>query len=100
MTTSSRDSDWAVWMRAGMAGDAGAYRQFLVSVTPHVRTMARSRCRSLGVPEGEAEDVVQEVLLAIHLKRGTWDQAQASSLLRGGEASSKLPVARSAPQIW
>jgi RNA polymerase sigma factor (sigma-70 family) len=76
MTTSSRDNDWAVWMRAGMAGDAGAYRQFLVSVTPHVRTMARSRCRSLGVPEGEAEDVVQEVLLAIHLKRGTWDQAR------------------------
>ena len=76
MTTSSRDDDWAVWMRAGMAGDAGAYRQFLVSVTPRVRTLARSRCRSLGVPEGEAEDVVQEVLLAIHLKRGTWDQAR------------------------
>jgi RNA polymerase sigma factor (sigma-70 family) len=76
MTTSSRENDWAVWMRAGMAGDAGAYRQFLVSVTPHVRTVARSRCRSLGVPEGEAEDVVQEVLLAIHLKRGTWDQSR------------------------
>jgi RNA polymerase sigma factor (sigma-70 family) len=76
MTTSSRDSDWAVWMRAGMAGDAGAYRQFLVSVTPHVRTLARSRCRGSGVPEGEAEDIVQEVLLAIHLKRGTWDQTR------------------------
>jgi RNA polymerase sigma factor (sigma-70 family) len=76
MTASSRDDDWTVWMRAGMAGDAGAYRQFLVSVTPHVRTVARSRCRRLGVPEGEAEDVVQEVLLAIHLKRGTWDQAR------------------------
>jgi RNA polymerase sigma factor (sigma-70 family) len=76
MTTSSRDNNWAVWMRAGMAGDAGAYRQFLVSVTPHVRTVARSRCRRLGLPEGEAEDVVQEVLLAIHLKRGTWDQAR------------------------
>jgi RNA polymerase sigma factor (sigma-70 family) len=76
MTTSSRENDWAVWMRAGMAGDAGAYRQLLVSVTPHVRTVARSRCRRLGVPEAEAEDVVQEVLLAIHLKRGTWDQAR------------------------
>jgi RNA polymerase sigma factor (sigma-70 family) len=76
MTPSSRETDWAVWMRAGMAGDAGAYRRFLVAVTPHVRTVARSRCRSLGVPEGEAEDIVQEVLLAIHLKRGTWDQAR------------------------
>jgi RNA polymerase sigma factor (sigma-70 family) len=76
MTTSSRDNDWAVWMRAGIAGDADAYRQFLVSVTPHVRAVARSRCRSLGAPDGETEDVVQEVLLAIHLKRGTWDQAR------------------------
>jgi DNA-directed RNA polymerase specialized sigma24 family protein len=28
------------------------------------------------MPEGEAEDIVQEVLLAIHIKRGTWDQAR------------------------
>jgi RNA polymerase sigma factor (sigma-70 family) len=76
MTTSSQENDWAAWMRAAMAGDAGAYRQFLVSVAPHVRAVARSRCRSLGAPEGEAEDVVQEVLLTIHLKRGTWDQSR------------------------
>ena len=73
---SSWEIDWAAWMRAAMAGDADAYRQFLMSVTPHVRAIARSRCRRLGAPEGEAEDVVQEVLLAIHLKRGTWDQAR------------------------
>jgi RNA polymerase sigma-70 factor (ECF subfamily) len=30
----------------------------------------------LGAPESEAEDVVQEVLLTIHLKRGTWDQSR------------------------
>ena len=76
MTTSSRENDWAVWMRAAMAGDAGAYRQFLVSATPHLRALARSRCRGFGVPVGEAEDIVQEVLLAIHLKRGTWDQTR------------------------
>lgn len=73
---SSQETDWAAWMRAAMAGDADAYRQFLASVAPHVRAVARSRCRSLGAPEGEVEDVVQEVLLAIHLKRGTWDQSR------------------------
>jgi RNA polymerase sigma-70 factor (ECF subfamily) len=57
-----------------MTGDAGAYRQLLVSLAPHVRAVARSRCRSLGAPEGEVEDLVQEVLLTVHLKRGTWDQ--------------------------
>src|ERR1700722_17031662 len=76
MTTSSQENDWAVWMRAAMAGDAGAYRQFLASRAPHVRAVARSRRRSLGAPEGEVEDIVQEVLLTIHLKRGTWDRAR------------------------
>jgi RNA polymerase sigma-70 factor (ECF subfamily) len=76
MTTSSQENAWAVWMRAAMTGDAGAYRQLLVSLAPHVRAVARSRCRSLGAPEGEVEDLVQEVLLTIHLKRGTWDQSR------------------------
>ena len=76
MTTSSRENDWAAWMRAAMTGDAGAYRQFLASLAPHVRAVARSRCRSFGAPEGEVEDIVQEVLLTIHLKRGTWDRAR------------------------
>ena len=76
MTTSSQENDWAVWMRAAMTGDAGAYRQLLVSLAPHVRAVARSRCRRLGAPEGEVEDLVQEVLLTIHLKRGTWDQSR------------------------
>jgi RNA polymerase sigma factor (sigma-70 family) len=76
MTTSSQENAWAVWMRAAMTGDAGAYRQLLVSVAPHVRAVARSRCQRLGASESEAEDVVQEVLLTIHLKRGTWDQSR------------------------
>src|SRR6266446_5026443 len=76
MTTSSQENDWAVWMRAAMTGDEGAYRQLLVSLAPHVRAVARSRCRRFGAPEGEIEDLVQEVLLTIHLKRGTWDQSR------------------------
>ena len=76
MTTSSQENEWAVWMRAAITGDAGAYRQLLVSLTPHLRAVARSRCRRFGAPEGEVEDLVQEVLLTIHLKRGTWDQSR------------------------
>ena len=56
MTTSSQENDWAVWMRAAMTGDAGAYRQLLVSLAPRLRAVARSRCRSLGAPEDEIED--------------------------------------------
>jgi RNA polymerase sigma-70 factor (ECF subfamily) len=63
-------------MRAAMAGDAGAYRQLLASLVPRVRAVVRSRCRSLGASESDVEDLVQEVLLTIHLKRGTWDQSR------------------------
>ena len=63
-------------MRAAIAGDSAAYRRFLDAVTPFLRGMARRRCERYGTSPGEAEDVVQEVLLAIHLKRGTWDQTR------------------------
>lgn len=73
MTHSAREEEWAGWMRAAMAGDTLAYHHFLKAVTPYLRSIARRRCDQLGAPSSEVEDVVQEVLLAIHLKRGTWD---------------------------
>jgi RNA polymerase sigma factor (sigma-70 family) len=72
----AREGDWTAWMRAAISGDAAAYRRFLGAVTPHLRAMARHRCRMAGASEGDVEDIVQEVLLAIHLKRGTWDQSR------------------------
>ena len=63
-------------MRAALAGDTGAYRKFLHSVAPYIRAVARSRGRRLGMPESEAEDIVQEVLLTIHLKQTTWDRSR------------------------
>ena len=57
-------------MHAANRGDAVAYRQLLHAVTPVLRGVVRARGGSLG-PEG-CEDVVQEVLLAVHLKRQTW----------------------------
>ncbi|TWB51672.1 RNA polymerase sigma-70 factor (ECF subfamily) [Rhizobium sp. ERR 922] len=76
MNHSAREEEWAVCMRAAIGGDAQAYHRFLSAVAPHLRAMARRRCDQLGAPVSEAEDVVQEVLLAIHLKRGTWDSSR------------------------
>lgn len=76
MTTTSREANWTKWMRAAVAGDSGAYRQFLHAVAPYIRAIARSRCRRLGILESEAEDIVQEVLLTIHLKQGTWNHSR------------------------
>ncbi len=71
-----REEQWSAWMRAAVRGDAQAYHRFLTSVTPHLRVMARRRCAQFGAPASEAEDVVQEVLLSIHLKRATWDPSR------------------------
>ena len=64
--------DWDALLAAGIAGDSVAYRRFLHLVTPVVRGIVRSRGTALG--EAVCEDIVQEVLLAVHLKRHTWKQ--------------------------
>src|SRR3569833_3272427 len=56
-------------MEQSLQGDACAYQQLLVLLTVAVRNAVRGRARAAGV---DPEDVVQEVLLALHLKRSTW----------------------------
>ena len=66
------EEEWALWMRVAINGDFKAYRRLLASFTPALRTVTRRNCARIGLDAGETEDVVQEVLLAIHLKRNTW----------------------------
>ncbi len=65
-----RETEWAALLRAANAGDGQAYARFLHAITPVLRGLVRSRGRALGADAHE--DVLQEVLLAIHLKRQTW----------------------------
>ena len=67
------EEEWTLLMRAAINGNSAAYRRLLVSLTPALRTVTRRNCARIGLDGGDAEDVVQEVLLAIHLKRHTWD---------------------------
>lgn len=63
--------DWETLMRAALNGDEAAYARFLHSVTPVLRGVVRARGRA-SMGDAGCEDVLQEVLLAIHLKRHTW----------------------------
>ena len=63
----------ATLLKAANADDKQAYAGFLHAVTPIVRGIVRARGRNL--PPDQHEDIVQEVLLGIHLKRHTWDEA-------------------------
>jgi RNA polymerase sigma-70 factor (ECF subfamily) len=63
-------------MRAAMSGDVRAYREFLESVTPAVRLLVRRAGGDDGLSMNQVEDEVQKILLAIHVKRGTWDKSK------------------------
>src|SRR5213082_230571 len=60
-------------MRSAISGDDGAYHRLLRSVTPVLRAAARRGLARAGQPVDGSEDIVQDVLLAVHLKRHTWD---------------------------
>ncbi len=56
-------------MVRALAGDAAAYHRLLSTLTAHLRGYL---ARRLSDP-AEVEDLVQETLIAIHLKRATYD---------------------------
>ncbi|WBU60919.1 sigma-70 family RNA polymerase sigma factor [Paracoccus albus] len=90
-------------MRAGLSGDAVAYRSCLTALVPVLRRMARR-----ALPDGArhlSEDVVQETLLVIHMKRASWDQGRplmawvrvilrhkAIDMLRRQKGGTHIPV--------
>lgn len=71
-----REIEWAQWLKAAEEGDGVAYRRLLAELASFLRAVVRRRSGSSGLPAADIEDVVQETLLAIHLKRGTWDPDQ------------------------
>jgi RNA polymerase sigma-70 factor, ECF subfamily len=68
-----REDEWTDLMRSAMSGDSAAYHRLLKAVTPVLRAAARRGLARAGQPVDQSEDIVQDVLLAVHLKRHTWD---------------------------
>lgn len=67
----SAEARLAEMFLAGLAGDQRAYGQFLERTATMIRGFMRHRTANSAV---DAEDIVQETLLAIHLKRHTWER--------------------------
>ena len=63
------EKELATLLRAAIAGDEGAYAAFLGRTAAIVRGFARRKIVQGGL---DPEDIVQETLLAIHMKRHTW----------------------------
>ena len=65
----ARDELWRDWMRAAQDGDNSAYTRLLADILPVVRAMVRRKWRNAN----DVEDIVQDVLLSIHVVRHTYD---------------------------
>ena len=75
----ARELAWSEAMRAALIGDEAAYRRLLAEIGRAVRPAIRAAFARSRQGDADIEDVVQETLLAIHLKRQTWDPAQKLS---------------------
>lgn len=63
-------------MQAGLDGDAHAYRTLLDQLSRHLRAYYRGKLARIGRSQSEAEDLVQDTLMAIHTRRHTYDVGQ------------------------
>ena len=64
------DQKIAAFLKAGLAGDQQAYRQFFHEIVPILKATVRSIAYMQNAEE--LEDIVQEVLTTLHNKRQSW----------------------------
>lgn len=65
------DTELKALMLRGLDGDSASYRRLLEVLSGYLRGHFRRR---LGAGAADVEDLVQETLLAIHVKRDTYDR--------------------------
>jgi RNA polymerase sigma-70 factor (ECF subfamily) len=73
LKVASNEERWAGGMRAALNGDSAAYAALLAELSRVLRAQVSKALSRAGRGNAEVEDIVQEVLLAIHLKRDSWN---------------------------
>src|SRR5882672_595337 len=63
-------------MLASLDGDAASHRALLDRLSRRLRAYYKGKLATVGRGAAEAEDLVQEAVLAIHLKRHTYDPGE------------------------
>ena len=61
-------------LRAALKGDESAYRTFLTIVTPIIRRLVIQKVAN--TMPNDIDEIIQDVLFALHLKRHTWQTNQ------------------------
>ena len=73
----ANEAELRALMRAGLGGNAVAYRTLLSRLSATLRAYYKGRLARIGRSATEAEDLMQDALVAIHTRRHTYDPAQA-----------------------
>jgi len=63
-------------MCAALNGDAADYRRLLLALSGHLRAYYKGRLVRAGRQVAEAEDIMQETLMAVHAQRHTYDPSK------------------------
>ena len=71
----AKNDVWGEMMRAALNGDQKSYHALLELLARRLRANVRAAQARFGGGNADVEDIVQEVLLAVHLKKNTWDPA-------------------------
>lgn len=81
----AEEAQYRAWMIAAQAGDKAAYQKLLAALGGNLRAYYMRR-----VGQADAEDLVQETLIAMHTRRATYDIAQPFTAWVYGIARYKL----------
>jgi RNA polymerase sigma-70 factor (ECF subfamily) len=85
-----REAQWSGLMRAARNGDGAAYERCLREMAQGLRPLVRRGLLRTGANPAETEDVVQDILIAVHLKRQTWDETRPIGPWIAGIARYKI----------
>lgn len=87
---SEREAQLSGLMRAARKGDGAAYERCLREIAQALRPRVRRGLFRTGANPAETEDVVQDILIAVHLKRQTWDETRPITPWIAGIARYKI----------
>ena len=76
MNVAANEPELRELMIRALDGDAASYRTLLERLSDQLRTFFKARLNLIGRGPVEAEDLLQETLIAIHTRRHTFDRSQ------------------------
>jgi len=76
MNVPSTEPELRALMTAGLGGDTAAYKSLLERLSSQLRAYFKGQLGRFNRGPVEAEDLVQEALMAIHTRRHTYDPSQ------------------------